>query len=78
MSTTTVSGIALLCAGLFLAGLLAGCLGGEQPPQQLSGVEVCGNTMVSPSPLSMTSGRTPSWARSRSISRTTVSSSTGW
>jgi DMSO/TMAO reductase YedYZ molybdopterin-dependent catalytic subunit len=40
MSTTTISGIALLCACLALAGLFAGCLGGQQPPQQLSGVEV--------------------------------------
>jgi DMSO/TMAO reductase YedYZ molybdopterin-dependent catalytic subunit len=40
MSTTTISGVALLCAGLGLAGLLAGCLEGEQLPQQLSGVEV--------------------------------------
>ncbi|MDD1662707.1 MAG: molybdopterin-dependent oxidoreductase [Methanomicrobiales archaeon] len=40
MGTTTVSGIALLCAALVLAGLLAGCLGGQQAPLQLSGVEV--------------------------------------
>jgi DMSO/TMAO reductase YedYZ molybdopterin-dependent catalytic subunit len=40
MSTTTISGIALLCTCIVLAGLLAGCLGGQQPPQQLSGVEV--------------------------------------
>ena len=40
MSTTTISGIALLFAGLALAGLFAGCLGGGRPPQQLSGVEV--------------------------------------
>ena len=40
MSTTTISGIALFCSALVLAGLLAGCLGGQQPPQQLAGVEV--------------------------------------
>jgi DMSO/TMAO reductase YedYZ molybdopterin-dependent catalytic subunit len=39
MSTTTIS-IAFLCTALVLASLFAGCLGGEQPPQQLSGVEV--------------------------------------
>jgi len=40
MSTTTISGIVLVCTALVLAGLLAGCLGGQQPPLQLSGVEV--------------------------------------
>jgi DMSO/TMAO reductase YedYZ molybdopterin-dependent catalytic subunit len=40
MSTTTISGIALLCSALVLTALSAGCLGGQQPPQQLSGVEV--------------------------------------
>jgi len=40
MSTTTISGMALLCAALVLAGILAGCLGGRESPQQLPGVEV--------------------------------------
>ena len=40
MRSTTVSGCALLVLALVLAGLLAGCLGGQGPPQQLSGVEV--------------------------------------
>jgi DMSO/TMAO reductase YedYZ molybdopterin-dependent catalytic subunit len=40
MSTTTISGTVFLCAALVLAGLLAGCLGGQQQPQQLSSVEV--------------------------------------
>jgi hypothetical protein len=40
MSTTTISGIALFCAALVLAGLLAGCLGGQETPQRLSDVEV--------------------------------------
>ncbi|MDD1665081.1 MAG: molybdopterin-dependent oxidoreductase [Methanomicrobiales archaeon] len=40
MSTTTISGIAILCTALVIAGLFAGCLEGRQPAQQLSGVEV--------------------------------------
>jgi DMSO/TMAO reductase YedYZ molybdopterin-dependent catalytic subunit len=40
MSTTTISGATLLYATLVLAGLLAGCLGGQQAPRQLPGVEV--------------------------------------
>ena len=40
MSRTTFSRVALLCASLVLAGLLAGCLGGQQGPRQLPAVEV--------------------------------------
>jgi len=40
MSTTTISGIALLCTTLLLASLLAGCLGGQESPRRLSDVEV--------------------------------------
>jgi len=40
MSTTTISGTALLCLSLVLAAFLAGCLGGQAPPEQLPGVEV--------------------------------------
>ncbi|MDD1670907.1 MAG: molybdopterin-dependent oxidoreductase [Methanomicrobiales archaeon] len=40
MSNTTISGAALLCLALLLAGLLAGCLGGKAPPVTLPGVEV--------------------------------------
>jgi DMSO/TMAO reductase YedYZ molybdopterin-dependent catalytic subunit len=40
MSTTTISRIAPVCLFLILAGFSAGCLGEQQPPQQLSGVEV--------------------------------------
>ena len=39
MRSTGISGFALLCTAIVLAGLLAGCLGGQQP-QQLAGVEV--------------------------------------
>lgn len=40
MRSPIISGFALLCAALVLAGLLAGCLGRQQTPQQLPGVEV--------------------------------------
>ena len=41
MSTSTIPAIAILCAVLVLAGLLAGCLGSQQTaPQQLPGAEV--------------------------------------
>jgi DMSO/TMAO reductase YedYZ molybdopterin-dependent catalytic subunit len=40
MSSTTISGVALLCATLLLAGISAGCLGAQSPPQRLAGVEV--------------------------------------
>jgi DMSO/TMAO reductase YedYZ molybdopterin-dependent catalytic subunit len=40
MSTTTISGTTLLLLALVLAGISAGCLGGQAPPARLSGVEV--------------------------------------
>jgi DMSO/TMAO reductase YedYZ molybdopterin-dependent catalytic subunit len=40
MSTTTISGITLTCLALVLAGISAGCLVSQAPPQRLSGVEV--------------------------------------
>lgn len=40
MNSTTISGITLLYAALILSGISAGCLGGQAPPQKLSGGEV--------------------------------------